>query len=56
MKKARKRHQNLCKEEKEKKQQYGCERYKSLSENKKKKGNKNKNKNKKIFQNHKKWL
>ena len=34
-KKARVRNQNLSKEEKEKKQQYGGERYKNLSEYKK---------------------
>ena len=36
-KKARKRYQNLSKEEKGKKQQYGRERYKNLSEEKKQK-------------------
>ena len=34
-KKARERHQNLSKEEKEKRYQYGRERYKNLSENEK---------------------
>ena len=33
--KARDRYQNLSKEEKEKKCQYGCESYKNLSEDKK---------------------
>ena len=36
-KKARKRYQNISKEENEKKQQYGCERYKKLSEDEKQK-------------------
>ena len=31
------RYQNLCKEEKEKKRQYGCGRYKNLSEDEKQK-------------------
>ena len=34
-KKARERYQNISKEEKEKKQQYSCECYKTLSENEK---------------------
>ena len=37
MKKACERNQSLSKEEKEKKQQYGRERYKNLSEHKKQK-------------------
>ena len=36
-KNARKIHQSLSEEEKEKKQQYGCESYKNLSEAKKQK-------------------
>ena len=37
LKKAREIYQNISKEEEDKKQQYGCERYKSLSKDEKRK-------------------
>ena len=37
LKKAREIYQNISKEEEDKKQQYGCERYKSLSKDEKQK-------------------